>query len=139
MALIGTPATVPFWHVINGNALSLRSTEVSLESTSRDLGPANPRTVVLSVELMNSTLLPHLKACSSIHLENQLTVGKTRRRLSFHYRPQTKLRESYVFTGVCDSVHRRGVPGQVHPLGPGTPPTGTRYTPPGPGNPPRTR
>ena len=69
MALIGTPATVPFWHVINGNALSLRSIEVSLASTSRDFGPANPSTVVLSVELMNSTLLPHLKACSSIHLK----------------------------------------------------------------------
>ena len=26
------------------------------------------------------------------------------------------------FTGVCDSVHRGGVPDQVHPLGPGTPP-----------------
>ena len=26
------------------------------------------------------------------------------------YRPQTKLREGNVFTGVCDSVHR-GVPG----------------------------
>ena len=42
---------------MNGNALSLRSIEVSLESTSRDFGPANPRTTVLSVELMNSTLL----------------------------------------------------------------------------------
>ena len=30
----------------------------------------------------------------------------------FNYRPQTKLREGYVFTGVCDSVHRWGwVPG----------------------------
>ena len=25
-----------------------------------------------------------------------------------YYRPQTKLREGYVFTGVCDSVHRGG-------------------------------
>ena len=25
-----------------------------------------------------------------------------------HYRPQTKLREGYVFTGVCDSVNRGG-------------------------------
>ena len=68
----------------------------------------------------------------------------------------TKLRQSYVFTGVCHSVNREGVvpvtpppdleqtppwdqvhpPGtrytpqdQVHSLGPGTPP-GTRYTPP---------
>ena len=50
--------------------------------------------------------------------------------------PATKLGQGYVFTGVCDSVHRGGVPDQVHPppgpgtpLGPGTPPTGTRYTP----------
>ena len=26
----------------------------------------------------------------------------------FIYRPQTKLRDGYVFTGVCDSVHRGG-------------------------------
>ena len=26
----------------------------------------------------------------------------------FLYRPQTKLQEGYVFTGVCDSVHRGG-------------------------------
>ena len=31
-----------------------------------------------------------------------------------HYRPQTNLREGYVFTGVCDSVHRGGcLPGGV--------------------------
>ena len=29
-----------------------------------------------------------------------------------YYRPRTKLREGYVFTDVCDSVHR-GVPGPV--------------------------
>ena len=70
--------------------------------------------------------------------------------------PATKLGQGYVFTGVCDSVHRGGVPDQVHPpdqvppLGPGTPPR-TRYTPwtrytprdqvhpPGPGTPPGTR
>ena len=28
-----------------------------------------------------------------------------------NYRPLTKLREGYVFTGVCDSVHRGGVRG----------------------------
>ena len=26
-----------------------------------------------------------------------------------HYRPQTKLREGYIFTPVCNSVHRGGV------------------------------
>ena len=31
--------------------------------------------------------------------------------LSFFYCPQTKLRKGNVFTGVCDSVHRGGVPG----------------------------
>ena len=49
--------------------------------------------------------------------------------------PATKLGQGYVFTGMCDSVHRGGVPDQVHPPGPGTPPRsryppGTRYTPP---------
>ena len=42
--------------------------------------------------------------------------------------PATKLAQGYIFTGICDSVHRGGVPGQVHPP--------TRYTPPGPGTPP---
>ena len=28
--------------------------------------------------------------------------------LGYIYRPQTKLREGYVFTGVCDSVHMGG-------------------------------
>ena len=44
--------------------------------------------------------------------------------------PATKLGQGYAFTGVCDSVHRGGVPDQVHP-------PGTRYTP-RPGTPPRT-
>ena len=74
--------------------------------------------------------------------------------------PATKLGQGYIFTGVCDSVHREGgVPGQVPtlldqipppgrytpqpgryppgrytPLGPGTPPGW--YPPPGPGTPP---
>ena len=65
------------------------------------------------------------------------------------------LGQGNIFTPVCHSVHRGGVPDQVHPpgtrytppwtrytpwdqvhpLGPGTPP-GTRYTPMGPGTPP---
>ena len=38
--------------------------------------------------------------------------------------PATKLGQGYIFTGVCDSVHRRGgtPPGQVHPPRPGTSP-----------------
>ena len=66
--------------------------------------------------------------------------------------PAMKLGQGYVFKGVCDSVHRGGVPDQVPPR-PARyipPPPGTRYTPwtrhpprtrypPGPGMPPRTR
>ena len=39
--------------------------------------------------------IEHLQV-KRIHLQNS------------NYRPQTKLREGYVFTGVCDSVHREG-------------------------------
>ena len=47
------------------------------------------------------------------------------------------LGQGNIFTPVCHSVHRGGgVPDQVPPPGPGTPP-GTRYTLPGPGTPPR--
>ena len=55
--------------------------------------------------------------------------------------PATKLRQGYIFTGVCDSVHREGgVPGQVHPpLGPGTPPSRDQVHPPGTRYIPRTR
>ena len=58
--------------------------------------------------------------------------------------PAMKLVQGYVFTGVCDSVHRGGaVPDQVPPQTRYSPldqvhPPGTRYTP-GPGTPPRTR
>ena len=31
--------------------------------------------------------------------------------LTYYYRPQTKLREGYVFTGICDSVNRGGMRG----------------------------
>ena len=35
-------------------------------------------------------------------------------KFDYFYRPQAKLREGNVFTGVCDSVHRGGlVPGGV--------------------------
>ena len=48
--------------------------------------------------------------------------------------PATKLGQGYIFTGVCDSVHRGGeVPGQVSPLCADTPP---RQTPPWPDTPP---
>ena len=62
--------------------------------------------------------------------------------------PSTKLGQGYVFTGVCDSVHRGSTwPGtprdQVHPPGTRCTPR-TRYNPgtrstPRPGTPPRTR
>ena len=40
---------------------------------------------------------------------NQLVTGS--RYIQTFYRPQTKLREGYVFTGVCDSVHSGGMRG----------------------------
>ena len=63
--------------------------------------------------------------------------------------PATKLGQGYVFTGVCDSVHRgeyltRYTPGPVTPPRPGTPPgPGTPArpgtSPSGPGTPPVTK
>ena len=45
-------------------------------------------------------------------------------------RPQRSCGQGNIFTPVCHSVHRGGVPDQVHPSpGPGTHPPGTRYTP----------
>ena len=61
------------------------------------------------------------------------------------YRPQRSCDQGYVFTCVCDSVHRGGLqaapPGQGEPPpGPGRHPPGTgRTTPPRQGEPPRTR
>ena len=87
---------------------------------------------------------------------------KPRNHTATFYRPQRSC-EGYVFTPVCDSVNRGGVPDQVHPPwnqvppGPGTPPCDqvlppgpgthpghkvppvTRYSPLWPGTPPRTR
>ena len=57
-----------------------------------------------------------------------------------NYRPQTKLREGYVFTGVCHSVNRGEYLGSYPPWD--QVPPGTRYTPrdqvhpPGPGTSP---
>ena len=47
--------------------------------------------------------------------------------------PATKLGQGYVFTGVCDSVHRGGEYLTRYPHPPGTryTPPRTRYTPPG--------
>ena len=44
----------------------------------------------------------------------------------------------FLHLSVSHSVHRGGIPGQVPPSGPGTPPR-TRYTSMGPGTPPNTR
>ena len=55
------------------------------------------------------------------------------------YRPQRNCGQGYVFTRVCDSVHRGGSPGREsppgreNPPGPGRHPPQTRQTPPGPG------
>ena len=50
------------------------------------------------------------------------------------YRPQRSCGQGYVFTGVCDSVHRGGVSGEP-PRTRQTPPR-TRQTPPDQGEPP---
>ena len=55
-----------------------------------------------------------------------------------HYRPKRSFGQGNIFTPVCHSVHRGGVPDQVHPPGPGTPPW-DQVHPLGPGTPPRTR
>ena len=52
--------------------------------------------------------------------------------------PATKLGQGYVFTGVCHSVNRGEYLTRYTPPGPGTPPR-TRYTPPDQVHPPRTR
>ena len=58
--------------------------------------------------------------------------------------PANEVWGKVIFLHLFHSVHRGGVPDQVPPLGPGTPPQ-TRYTPqdqvhpPGPGTPPWTR
>ena len=52
------------------------------------------------------------------------------------YRPQRSCGQGYVFTGVCDSVHRGGLR-RTPPWDQGEPPPGTKENPPGPGRPPR--
>ena len=52
----------------------------------------------------------------------------------FNYRPQRSCGQGYVFTGVCDSVHRGGSAENPPPTRQ-TPP-GTKENPPGPGRPP---
>ena len=59
---------------------------------------------------------------------------------TYIYRPQRSCGQGYVFTRVCDSVHRGGLrAGRTHPDRENPPPPGTRHTPPGPGRPPWTR
>ena len=52
------------------------------------------------------------------------------------YRPQRSCGQGYVFTRVCDSVHRGGVSRQGEPPGQGEPPP-DQADPPGRENPPR--
>ena len=91
--------------------------------------------------------MPHKRGCCRRHTICLISVNLYRALLgvtllstakqesNINYRPQTKLREGYVFTRVCDSVHRGGVyhtpPGQTPSLGrhpPGQTPPG-RHTP----------
>ena len=58
---------------------------------------------------------------------------------SFYYRPQRSCGQGYVFTRVCDSVHRGGLrAGRAHP-DQGEPPRTRENPPPDQGEPPRTR
>ena len=85
---------------------------------------------------------------SQMHNKDSRTLAECESKIE-SLPPATKLGQGYVFTGVCDSVHRGGVclsacwdatppppeqtpPGQVHP--PGADPPGAD-TPPGPGTP----
>ena len=58
----------------------------------------------LFATFMENNVIQFIVTCSSI--DNNSDISNQRN----HYRPQTKLREGNVFTGVCDSVHG-GVPG----------------------------
>ena len=46
--------------------------------------------------------------CTEQHLSTSDLRPKSRLNRHNNYRPQTKLREGYVFTGVCDSLHVGG-------------------------------
>ena len=77
-------------------------------------------------------------SCQSIGLQRASYGKKGRKVVTVTYTflpPAMKLGQGYVFTGICHSVNRGGVPDQVPPGTRYTPP-GTRYTPPGPGTPP---
>ena len=105
-----------------------------------------------NIDLMRENLVP--AGCPVITLIPHVTVSI----ICGYYRPQRSCGQGYVFTGVCDSVHRGGL--QRTPPGPGrhppsrenpppdqadtppagrTPPPGTRqtHTPPRQGEPPR--
>ena len=56
---------------------------------------------------------------SAMHQQVPIVMAPLGAYQANHYRPQTKLREGYVFTGVCHSVHR-GIMcarGGLHALG----------------------
>ena len=108
--------------------------------------------------IYQSTLRDIDKIISIIPKVHKILVCQLNLLLFNYYRPQrswgkvifsqasvipsaTKLGQGYIFTGVCDSVHRGGS-ASVHagiphtpPPGPGRHPPRTRY-PPGPGTPP---
>ena len=102
------------------------------------------------VVLKSSILSWYVKKWSNIGLLTSKSANKIQPPVVL-LPPATKLGQGYVFTGVCDSVHRGRVPDQVPPRTRYTPRTRypwdqvpprdqvhppTRYTPPGPGTPP---
>ena len=88
---------------------------------------------------------------SQMHNKDSRTLAECESKIE-SLPPATKLGQGYVFTGVCDSVHRGGVclsaccdatpPPEADTPRPGAPPRnrppGSRH-PPGPGTPPRSR
>ena len=74
--------------------------------------------------------LYHLKWVGRSQLRHGCLFNEVRTWTSAYncfYRPKRGFGQGNVFTGVCHSVNRGGVPDQVHPLQSGTPPS--RYIP----------
>ena len=89
----------------------------------------------ISLQAICLLISPHLKCCdffSSI-------FGMQIRGIFGYYRPQRSCGQGYVFTRVCDSVHRGGTKENppTHPWDQGEPPREQADTPPRPGRPPR--
>ena len=103
----------------------------------------------LPEQVMSNSHSPVLKKSCHMCMSTYLRIPLNHYFIILIYRPKRSFGQGNIFTPVCHSVHRGGVPDQVHPpwdqVHPPrtryTPPDqvhppGTRYTPPGPGTPP---